>query len=136
MSHTIPGFRASADINPRRFLKITAITKLLSAERGKKFLGLSAPGTEAAPIPGASTLAAASGNSCRVFCLGEVCEVDVGATAVVAGDWVKADANAKAIPGHSQRKLLRWPCNCRGGSRRDLPSVDSTAATVGPGLIA
>ncbi len=60
-------------------------------------IGVSHEGTREAPIPGITPLAAASGESARVYGLGETCEVEVASgTVITSGTMVMADADSKA----------------------------------------
>lgn len=60
-------------------------------------VGVSYEGTRDAPVDGITPLAAKSGESCRVYTLGDPCEVIAGNT-INAGDYLKPDADGKAIP--------------------------------------
>jgi hypothetical protein len=97
-----PSWVAGEDIAPRLILKQDtandhqALKATLS--RAAMPIGVSHEGTDDAPIPGASALAAHSGYSCRVYGPGETCEIDVGSIAIVAGERVAPDANSKAQP--------------------------------------
>jgi len=59
-------------------------------------IGIAQEGTKAAPIPSASTVAAANGDPIRVFGNGENCMVVLGGT-VVAGDRLISDAAGAAV---------------------------------------
>ena len=89
-------YRAQGNIPPRRFVKIVADNTVRVCVADEQADGVSHEGTEDAPIPGATQFAATDGNACRVYGLGEPCEVDAGA-AVAAGASVKPDANGKAV---------------------------------------
>ncbi|MFG0261026.1 MAG: hypothetical protein ACF788_01355 [Novipirellula sp. JB048] len=94
-----PSFIAGADISPSKFVKIKANNDntAIQCGAGDVAIGVSAPGTRSAPIPGADGLAAADGETCLVYGLGETCEVTAGG-AIQAGDTLKPDADADAVP--------------------------------------
>jgi hypothetical protein len=99
MPHSNPSYIAGGNILPSRFVKLEAgennsVVQCVADDVANA--GVSAEGTNTAPIPGASGNAAEAGQSCQVYGLGEPCEVVAGAT-VAAGDPLKPDADGKAI---------------------------------------
>lgn len=96
MSGTAASYVASADIRPSRFVKISGNNTVAECVANDQAIGISDESTELAPIPGAAVLAASSGNACRVYGLGEQCEVIAGGT-VTAGQYLKPDANGLAV---------------------------------------
>ena len=97
MNVSLPAFSASADIACSRFVKISGNFTVNQCVANEVAIGVSAEGTTEAPIPGASTLAARTGELLRVFGQDEVAVIEVGAS-VTAGGFVKPDANGRAIP--------------------------------------
>jgi len=96
-----PSYVMGEDVGPSLFVKADPAYdfQALKATLGAEPLGVTHEGTRDAPIPGASAYAALTGESVRVYGLGEVCEVLVSATlAIVAGDRVAPDASSKAQP--------------------------------------
>jgi len=89
-------FVAGADIEPSRFVKISAAHTVVKAGADEAVYGVSHEGTREAPIPGVSPLTASTGEPVLVYGPGENCEVDCGA-AVAAGAFVKSNAAAKAV---------------------------------------
>lgn len=92
-----PSFQASADIATRRFVKISGNFTVNQCVAGEVAIGSSSDGSAEAPIPGATSLAARTGELVRVFGLGETAPIEVG-SAVTAGQFVKPDANGRAVP--------------------------------------
>lgn len=69
-------------------------------DAGDLAFGVTMEGSNAAPIPGITQYAAATGESLTVYTIGDTCEVICGA-AVNAGAYVKPDAAAKAVAASS-----------------------------------
>ena len=69
---------------------------VLAAGANEATIGISQEGTEAAPIPGASTKAASAGKPVRVHGLGEVCLLMLGGT-VTRFDYIKSGAAGVGI---------------------------------------
>ena len=84
-------------------------------------IGVTHEGSREAPIPNITPYAALSGESARVYGLGETCEVQVGSGVVVtAGYAVMPDANSKArraihgLPALGiAQKTVTGPARCR-----------------------
>lgn len=96
MAATLPGLKASAVVAPARFVKITGDFAVGQCVAGEAAFGISQEGLGSAPIPGAASSAAEIDRPLRVYGLGEVCELEVGA-AVLAGAKLKPDANGRGI---------------------------------------
>lgn len=97
-----PSFVFGEDCAPRLIVKRSqaADHTVLKCGFGELPCGVAHEGSREAPIPGITPLAAASGESARVYGPGETCEVEVGSGVVVtAGFPVMADANSKARRG-------------------------------------
>lgn len=96
----------NATVYPARFVKITGEFAIEQAAADEKVIGVSQEGTWAPPgiteLLGAvsSTYAAKTGQTLKVFGLGDICVVESGA-AITAGVSVKADANGRAVPAAS-----------------------------------
>jgi hypothetical protein len=96
-----PSFVFGEDCAPSLIVKrsTAADHTVLKCGLGEKPAGVAHEGSREAPIPGVSALAAASGESARVYGPGESCEVVVGSTVVItAGQPVMADASSQATP--------------------------------------
>lgn len=94
-----PSYVAGEDIGPSLIVKQSAAADhtMLKCTSGDKPIGVIYEGTREAPIPGITPLAAASGESARVYGPGETCEVIAGA-AITRGDLVMSDDDSKAVP--------------------------------------
>lgn len=100
MAGQAPSYVASEDLGVSLFVRIKPGTdhQVELCAAGQVADGVTHEGPREAQIPGISTmLAAKTGESTRIYGVGESCEVLAGA-AVSAGDKLKPDANAKAIP--------------------------------------
>lgn len=98
MSSTVltPSFKASAAIAKMRFVKISGDFTVAQCGAGEVAFGVSSEGTAVAPLPNASTNAAEIDGLVRIYGPGETALIEVAA-AVTAGQFVKPDANAKAV---------------------------------------
>lgn len=91
-------FQASADINVSVFVSISGDNQVATAGAGDEAIGVMHESSWYTPIPGASAdLAVPAGQSKRVYQATESCEVLVGTGALTAGQFVKPDANGKAV---------------------------------------
>lgn len=112
-------FRASANINTSRFVKISGPHTVAQCVANEQAYGVSHEGTQEAPIPGVTPLAASSGESCLVYGPGDNCEVECGA-AVTAGAFVKPDANGRAITASANDKYSGQAINSTGAANQKL----------------
>lgn len=98
--HGNPSYVMGEDIGPSLFVKQdpSADHQALKATQYGDTIGVTHEGTRTAPIPDVTALAAKSGEAVRIYGTGETCEVNVGSTAIVAGQRVRPDANSKATP--------------------------------------
>lgn len=92
----LAGQTASGDIRPSRFVKKSGAYTVAESDANEVCIGISHEGTKAAPLPGASTLAAAAGDPLRVYSDGETCLLEAGA-AVTAGARLKSDADGRGV---------------------------------------
>lgn len=92
-----PSFTASANINPRKFVKISGDYQVAQCVANDVAFGVSQLGVKDTPLPGGGTIAAASGDPVRVFGQGECVPMSAGA-ALTAGQFVKPDANGDPVP--------------------------------------
>lgn len=103
-----PSFIAGGDIFPARFVRITGeFTIQQCSASTQSIIGVSQEGTFAPPnlatlLGGTESKLAASvvngtGQSLKVFGLGDVCMIVAGTGGVTAGNKVKSDADGKAI---------------------------------------
>lgn len=94
--------QASGDINPARFVNISGERTLdESADGTALYVGISTEAAKDTPgLPGASALAAASGDQVTVFGPGRVCRLTAG-EAITAGDLLMADAQGRGIDATS-----------------------------------
>ena len=98
-----PSYVAGGDIKVSRFVKIEASVDhtVVVCGAGDIAIGVSHEGPELASLPPDTTasvdlIAAYDGNSCRVYGIGDSCEVFAGGT-ITAGALLKPDASAKAV---------------------------------------
>ncbi len=91
-----PGFVAGGNINPYRFVVFGSganNTVIQATGTSAIIAGISSPSPEVAPIPGAATYAATSGNPIQVFGVTEMCELEIASgTTVTAGQRLTSDA--------------------------------------------
>jgi hypothetical protein len=91
-----PNFLANGDINPARFVSISGSNKVSQSTLGDLPIAIATDGQHDAPIPGASGLAASSGQPIRTFGQGEYCLLELGED-VAYGALLKPDLNGKGI---------------------------------------
>lgn len=96
----LAGQTASGDISPSRFVTKSGSYTVAQSTAGAVAIGVSGEGSQDTPIPGASPLAAQSGDPVRVYSDTDNCLLDAGA-AVADGAYLKADANGKGITAAS-----------------------------------
>ena len=99
MSHSVPSYVASEDIGVSLFVNILVNNdhKIEVCDAGDTAIGVSDYAPQDPVLPGGSLgPAATTGNPCRVFGLGETCEVLAGG-AIQAGQYLKPDANGRAV---------------------------------------
>ena len=92
-----PSFSASATVNRAKFVKISGAYAVAQCVANDLAIGVSGLGTRDTPIPGGSTNAALTGDPVRVFGQNECAPMNAGA-AILAGQFVKPDANGDPIP--------------------------------------
>jgi hypothetical protein len=95
-----PQMTAGGDIYPCRLVKLStsADFKVLQATAGDRPIGISQEGTRYAPgTPADTGIAAAAGDTPRVFGLGEICLLELGTGGAVRNDLLKSDANGKGV---------------------------------------
>jgi len=93
-----PSYTCKVDTGPSLFVLLDPSDdhQVDLAVVGSKPIGVSHEGTREAPIPSVSPLAAEAGEQCRVYGLGETCEVKA-AEAITAGDFVRPGASSTAL---------------------------------------
>lgn len=101
---------AGGDINTSRFVKIStaADNTVLEADANEQICGVSSEAAQDAPIPGASALAAVSGDSVSVHPIGSIACVLVGSGGVTRGANVKSDADGKAVLAATTGTTVQW----------------------------
>lgn len=88
--------KAGGNISPSRFVMGGGSQHTVIQNDGGSdsvHVGVSQDGAKDTPIPGASTLAAESGDSLQVTTFGGTCLLEVGTAGVTAMRYVKSDAN-------------------------------------------
>jgi hypothetical protein len=100
---TPPPIVAGGNILPSTFVMLSTVADktALQATADAPLLGVSQVGTHDAPgLSGSSANAAIAGQALQLFVNGDICQVTVGATAVVRGDLLKSDASGNAVTGN------------------------------------
>jgi hypothetical protein len=96
---------ATGTIEPSRFVTLSDASNFYCKQSGSgdKPLGVSQEFSRLTPLPGASTYAATTGEELGVYTVGQVCYLECG-TAITRGDYLKPDANGKALNSASTNK--------------------------------
>lgn len=99
MANPQPQVKAGGDINTARFVNLSTSDDhtVLEADANEPVFGISSEAAQDAPIPSASTLAAASGDYLRVYTEGEICLLKIGSGGCTAGDRLKSDGDGKGV---------------------------------------
>jgi hypothetical protein len=92
----LPGQTASGDINPSRFVSKSGAFTVAQCGAGAVAVGISQEGSKAVPLPGASSLAASSGDPLAVYADNESCLLEAGA-AYSAGAYLKSDSTGRGV---------------------------------------
>lgn len=92
-------YKARGTINPSRFVVASGEQDSCVNQAGANsvVVGISQEWNQDAPIPGAGTDAATSGELVKVYDINETCWLELGAT-VARGDRLKSDANGQGTP--------------------------------------
>jgi hypothetical protein len=99
MTHVAPSYVASENIPVSVFVNILVNNdyKIEVCDAGDVAIGVSDYAPQDPVLPGGSVgPAATTGEYCRVFGMGETCEVVAGGT-IQAGQYLKPDANGAAV---------------------------------------
>lgn len=89
---------AGGNINPSTFVFISATDTVSQASgTNSPLAGISQEFSALAPIPGASNLAAASGNLVKVFGPGEICLLNATSSGWTAGATLTSDPNGNGV---------------------------------------
>lgn len=101
---------AGGDINPARFVKLSTAADftVLEADSNERPYGISVDAAQAAPISGASTLAASAGKSLRVYGIGEECTLTLGSGGATRGGMLVSDADGKGVAAASTGTTVQW----------------------------
>lgn len=102
-------FVARGTVNPCRFVKVSlnqdnAVEQAGSNDRP---YGISALWIHDAPIPGAGTDAASSGEMLKVYDLGETCLLELAGT-VARDDMLISDTNGKGVVTATTGTTIQW----------------------------
>ena len=95
-----PNFLANGAISTSVFVEVDASSnnRCIQATAGAFCIGISQEGSQLAPIPGASSLAAtAADQEIQVYGLGEVCLLNATSAGWTAGDRLKADSSGFGV---------------------------------------
>lgn len=142
MSGTNPNFLADGDINPSRFVgpslsnpnRVVQCDPFGDGGKSAAPIGVSQQGTKAAPIPSASTLAAAQGDPIKVYGDGEQCLLEYGGT-VTQGDYLVPDTDGKAVTMQTSGEVQSYGAialesGSSGDKRRVLVKIGKSPATA------
>lgn len=102
---------AGGNINPGRFVKLDTSNNstALQASTNEKAVGVSAMGSEDAPIPSNSTgYAATANNPVKIHTQGQIALVKVGSGGVTAGANVKSDSSGQAVLAATTGTTMQW----------------------------
>jgi len=101
---------AGGDIYPNTFVKASgaADNTILAAGSNVMVVGACAENTRDAPIDGASSKAAESGDPVTYNPEGNRCKVQVGTGGVTRGSLVKSDASGYAVLAATTGPTLQW----------------------------
>lgn len=91
--------KAGGTIRPSRFVKVSTAADftILEADANEFVVGVSMENTRDAPLDGASTDLASSGDPCEYYGEGRIAPVLVGSGGVTRGAEVKSDADGQAV---------------------------------------
>lgn len=86
---------AGGTIGTAVFVKVStaADNTVLQCSSGDRPIGISTPSQKLAPIPNASSYAAASGDPVTIFGLGDICNLVAGSGGFTRGDLLKPEAS-------------------------------------------
>lgn len=92
---------ANGDINRARFVKMSSVVdRLEQAGAGEFAVGISSESARAAPVTGASDLAASAGQEIMAYPDGEECWLTAGGTFAV-GAYLKSDSSGRGVTASS-----------------------------------
>lgn len=97
MADAHPQWKAGGDIRVCRFVNLHTDESLLEADANEWTVGISSEAAQDAPIPGASALAAASGDYVVIHGDGEVCRLVLGSGGATVMDLLKSDADGGGV---------------------------------------
>ena len=94
----ILSFRASANISPSRFVKISGEHTVAAAGDNEEIIGVAQEGSNKAPLADyvSTVYAAEKDQQLSVYSVGEICLVEAGGT-ISAGQLLKSDSQGRAV---------------------------------------
>lgn len=96
-------FKASGNIRPSRFVKRSGANTVAEASTGEKMLGISAEFSGYAPLPSQTEYAAATGDVCSMYWVGDGLQEDrpillvLGVGGATQGDLLKSDSAGAGV---------------------------------------
>jgi hypothetical protein len=96
-----PNFKASGTIAVSTFVKVSGSNTCAQAGSGDVPIGVAQEWANAAPISGASTSAAVSGDQVKVYGLGDICLLQSSTAGWTAGDQLKPDSSGNGVAASS-----------------------------------
>jgi len=91
--------RASGDIRPSRFVRVSGPGQVAEAGDNNEIIGVAHEGTQVAPLADlvSTAYAARTGQQVLIYSTGETCLVEAGGT-ISAGNLLKSDSQGRAVP--------------------------------------
>lgn len=104
----ILSFRASGNILPCRFVKVSGAKTVAQAGDNEEIIGVAFEGTQKPPLADlvSTAYAAETGQSVAVYSVGEICLVEAGG-AVSAGGLVRSDSQGRAVAVETTGTTIR-----------------------------
>ena len=99
MSFEALSLKANGDIRPSRFVKLDTSEDFaaLEADANEAVIGISGVGTQSAPLPGVTALAASDELFLRYHGEGQMAMLEIGSGGITRGAALKSDADGKGV---------------------------------------
>ena len=96
-------FKASANIRPSRFVKFSGTNTVAECDAGEQMIGISGEASGYAPLPSQTEYAAASGDPCTIYMVGDGLQEDrpvllvLGSGGATQGALLKSDNDGAGV---------------------------------------
>ena len=96
-------FKASANIRPSRFVKFSGTNTVAECDAGEQMIGISGEASGYAPLPSQTEYAAASGDPCTIYMVGDGLQEDrpvllvLGSGGATQGALLKSDNEGAGV---------------------------------------